>query len=122
MAYMPLALVAVHALFATPIKPMVQYPKQDAEVYMARLAQQNVLQSFYSGLGASQRRTLDRSIVTLDWLPMIVWVVSPELKQVSAARHAGGRGHGGPDAHARACVVEGASATDTRAIRPTRRC
>lgn len=84
LAYPPMALVAVHALFASPIKQPVQFPKRDSEVHFAKLANDNLVQSFYSGLGAAQRRAIDRALLPLEWLPAVLTILSPELKQVEA--------------------------------------
>jgi len=84
LAYPPMALVAVHALFASPIKQPVQFPKRDSEVHFAKLANDNLVQSFYTGLGAAQRRTIDRAVLPLEWLPAVLTILSPELKQVES--------------------------------------
>ncbi|CDS02957.1 hypothetical protein LRAMOSA00359 [Lichtheimia ramosa] len=83
--YLPYPITNFHRFFSgsTTQEHRVEYPKVDYEVSVAKKSYQNLLDAFLAGIHPLRRRALDRDIATLDLIPRLLRIISPDLRPVN---------------------------------------
>ncbi|KAI8906203.1 hypothetical protein DFJ77DRAFT_477944 [Powellomyces hirtus] len=84
-AYMAYAAVSFHRLFASAARVRLEYPRQDAALFVGKQATRNVLVTVLHGLPPHARRTYtDPEKIMVHLVSHLVSILSPELRPVNA--------------------------------------
>lgn len=83
--YLPYPIVNFHRFFAgsSSQEHNVQYPRVQYEVFSTKKSYENLIAIFLSGIHSSKRRYLNRDMVANELVPLLMQIISPELKIVS---------------------------------------
>lgn len=83
--YLPYPIVSFHRLFAGSSSQdhVVQYPRVQYEVFTTKKSYENLIAIFLSGIHSSKRRFLNRDMVANELVPLLMQIISPDLKIVS---------------------------------------
>lgn len=83
--YLPYPIVNFHRYFAGAAvqEHRVEYPRVDYEVYSAKKSYENLIEVFMAGIHPQKRRFLNREMIASELVPLLMHVISPELKPVS---------------------------------------
>ncbi|PHZ17356.1 P-loop containing nucleoside triphosphate hydrolase protein [Rhizopus microsporus ATCC 52813] len=83
--YLPYPLVNFHRFFAgtTMQEHRVEYPRMDYQVFSAKKQFENLIEIFLSGVGATKRRYLNKTIISKEFVPRLMHVISPDLRPVN---------------------------------------
>lgn len=82
--YLPYPIINFHRLFAGTSSQdhVVQYPRLQYEVFTTKQSYENLIAIFLSGIHSSKRRYLNRDMVANELVPLLMQIISPELKIV----------------------------------------
>ncbi|KAG2212269.1 hypothetical protein INT47_001628, partial [Mucor saturninus] len=80
--YLTYPIVSFHRLFAGSSSQdhVVQYPKIQYEVFTTKKSYENLIAIFLSGIHSSKRRYLNRDMVANELVPLLMQIISPDLK------------------------------------------
>lgn len=81
-SYQAYALVKIHGLFASPMRPQFKFPRADYEYHQKQQANQQILESYLKGLSVNTRldTTLLEALSRL--IPVITLLIRPNLRIV----------------------------------------
>ncbi|CAO3669965.1 unnamed protein product [Rhizopus microsporus] len=83
--YLPYPLVNFHRFFAgtTMQEHRVEYPRMDYQVFSAKKQFENLIEIFLSGVDATKRRYLNKTIISKEFVPRLMHIISPDLRPVN---------------------------------------
>lgn len=83
--YLPYPVVNFHRFFAgtSSQEHRVEYPRVEYEVFSTRKQYENLINVFLAGIHPAKRRFLNRDMIANELVPLLVHIISPELKPVS---------------------------------------
>jgi chromosome transmission fidelity protein 18 len=83
--YLPYPIVNFHRFFAgsSSQEHRVEYPRIEYEVFSTKKSYENLIAIFLSGIHVSKRRYLNRDMIANELVPLLMPIISPELKPVS---------------------------------------
>ncbi|KAI8365555.1 hypothetical protein BD560DRAFT_401862 [Blakeslea trispora] len=80
--YLPYPVVNFHRFFAgtTAQEHRVEYPRVEYEAFSTRKSYENLIAIFLAGIQPHKRRYLTREMIVQELVPLLLHIVSPELK------------------------------------------
>ncbi|KAI8878823.1 P-loop containing nucleoside triphosphate hydrolase protein [Backusella circina FSU 941] len=83
--YLPYSIANFHRFFAgtTSQDHRVEYPRVDYEAYAAKKSYENLMNIFLEGVHPSKRRFLSDVDVVTELIPLLMGIISPDLRPVS---------------------------------------
>lgn len=83
--YLPYPVINFHRFFAgtSSQDTNVQYPRVQYEVFSTKKSFENLIAIFLSGIHSSKRRFLNKDMVANELVPLLMQIISPDLKIVS---------------------------------------
>ncbi|EPB93080.1 hypothetical protein HMPREF1544_00154 [Mucor circinelloides 1006PhL] len=83
--YLPYPIVNFHRYFAGAAvqEHRVEYPRVDYEVYSTKKSYENLIEVFMAGIHPQKRRFLNREMIASELVPLLMHVISPELKPMN---------------------------------------
>jgi chromosome transmission fidelity protein 18 len=86
--YLPFPIVNFHRFFAgsTTQEHRVEYPRIEYEVFSTKKSYENLIAVFLAGIHPQKRRYLNREMIANELVPMLMHVISPDLKPVSVGK------------------------------------
>ena len=83
--YLPYPVVNFHRFFAgtTAQEHRVEYPRVEYEVFSTKKSYENLIAIFLAGIQPHKRRYLTRDMIVQELVPLLLHVVSPDLKLVN---------------------------------------
>ncbi|KAK4510055.1 uncharacterized protein ATC70_006224 [Mucor velutinosus] len=83
--YLPYPIVNFHRYFAGAAvqEHRVEYPRVDYEVYSTKKSYENLIEVFMAGIHPQKRRFLNRDMIANELVPLLMHVISPELKPMN---------------------------------------
>lgn len=83
--YLPYPIINFHRFFAgtTSQEHNVQYPRVQYEVFSTKKSYENLIAIFLSGIHSAKRRYLNKDMVANELVPLLMQIISPDLKIVS---------------------------------------
>jgi chromosome transmission fidelity protein 18 len=83
--YLPYSIASFHRFFAgtTSQDHRVEYPRKDYEAYAAKKSYENLMNIFLDGVHPSNRRFLFDVNLATELIPMLMGIISPDLRPVS---------------------------------------
>lgn len=83
--YLPYPVVNFHRFCAgaTVQEHRVEYPRVDYEVYSTKKSYENLIEMFMAGIHPQKRRYLNRDMIANELVPLLMHVISPDLKPVN---------------------------------------
>lgn len=87
--YLPYPVVNFHRFFAgsTSQEHNVTYPRIEYEVFATKKSYENLIAVFLSGIHSSKRRYMNKDMVANEIVPLLMHIISPELKPVNTIMH-----------------------------------
>lgn len=88
--YLPYPVVNFHRFFAgsTSQEHTVSYPRVEYETFATKKSYENLIAVFLAGIHSSKRRYLNKDMVANEIVPLLMHIISPELKPVSSLERA----------------------------------
>lgn len=80
--YLPYPVVNFHRFFAgsTSQEHTVSYPRVEYETFATKKSYENLIAVFLAGIHSSKRRYLNKDMVANEIVPLLMHIISPELK------------------------------------------
>ncbi|GAA5912902.1 hypothetical protein JCM6882_009509 [Rhodosporidiobolus microsporus] len=84
LAYVPYAFVAWYGLFSSQVPKPVELPKTDYEMYLKRVAHQEVADAFVQGIPHTLKTLFTGTNIVGELLPLLNRIIAPDLKPVNS--------------------------------------
>ncbi|KAL7337467.1 hypothetical protein BJY59DRAFT_717359, partial [Rhodotorula toruloides] len=84
LAYVPYSFVAWYPLFSSQVPNPVELPKTDYEMYLKRIAHQEVADAFAASVPQNLKTLFSGPNIVAELLPLLNRIVAPDLKPVNS--------------------------------------
>ncbi|GAA5930725.1 hypothetical protein JCM1841_004748 [Sporobolomyces salmonicolor] len=84
LAYVPYTFVSWYPLFSSQVPNPVELPKTDYEMYLQRVAHQEVAEAFTQNMPQALKALFTGTNIVAELLPLLNRIVSPDLKPVNS--------------------------------------
>ncbi|GAA5865391.1 hypothetical protein JCM1840_001552 [Sporobolomyces johnsonii] len=84
LAYVPYTFVSWYPLFSSQVPNPVELPKTDFEMYLQRVAHQEVAEAFTQSMPQALKTLFTGTNIVAELLPLLNRIVSPDLKPVNS--------------------------------------